>query len=234
MTRTASTTRPLALTLALYASCCGGAMAAELSGSAALTTDYVWRGTSQSNEDPAVQAGLTITSAHGFHAQIWGSSVQFAPDTRVATELDLVAGWSGAVTGEIALDISMTRYLYPSAVGSLDWTEASATLTWRDNYWVQIARSSDALGSGAAGTYGQLGARIPLNAQVRLEGAAGRYRLAGASGYEDYTHLQLGAVWAVAAPFELRITLHDTDAAAMRGFGEWAGTRMEAAVQASF
>jgi len=222
------------LPLALFVSCSGGAMAAEVSGTAALTTDYVWRGTSQSNEGAAAQAGLKVTGQRGFYAQAWGSSVEFAPQTRASTELDVVAGWSGALPGNTALDISVTRYLYPSAVGSLDWTETSATLTWRDHYWMQVAHARDALASGAAGTYAQLGARVALNETLRLEGAAGRYWLATDSGYADYTHLQFGAVWAFAAPFELRLTLHDTDAAARRGFGAWAGTRVEAAVQASF
>lgn len=234
MTRIASTARHLALPIALSALCSGGASAAEVTGSSALTSDYVWRGTSQSNEDPAVQAGLKVDGTHGVYAQAWGSSVEFAPQTRASTEIDLTAGWSGALNADATLDLSVTRYLYPSAAADLDWTEVSATLIWREHYWVQIAHANDALASGATGTYAQIGARVPLNERIRLEGAAGHYWLARTSGYADYTHLQLGAVWAVAAPFELRLTLHDTDAAAERDFGTWAGTRVEAAVQATF
>ena len=234
MTPTAFAARHFALPFALLVTSSGVACAADLAGNAALTTDYVWRGTSQSNENPAVQAGLKVNGAHGFYAQAWGSSVEFAPETRASTELDMTAGWSGPLSADAAVDLSVTRYLYPSATTDLDWTEASAMLTWRDRYWLQIAHASDALASGAAGTYAQFGARVPFNERFRLEGAAGRYWLAGATGLADYTHLQLGAIWAIAAPFELRLTLHDTDAAAERGFGAWAGTRVEAAVQASF
>lgn len=35
------------------------------SGNAALTSDYVWRGSSQTREDPAAQAGVTITHDAG-------------------------------------------------------------------------------------------------------------------------------------------------------------------------
>jgi len=210
------------------------AFAADASGTAALTTDYVWRGTSQSNEDPAVQAGFKLAADNGAYAQVWGSSVEFAPETRASSEIDLVAGWSGALGDTLALDVNVTHYLYPSTTVDLDWTEANATLTWRTHYWLQVAHSNDALASDAAGTYAQIGARLPLDERFRFEAAAGRYWLDGASGYEDYTHLQVGAVWAFASPFELRVTAHDTGTAAERGFGPWAGSRIEAAVQAAF
>ncbi|MET0327729.1 MAG: TorF family putative porin [Luteimonas sp.] len=210
------------------------ASAADVGGHAALTSDYVWRGTSQSDEGPAVQAGFKRAADSGLYAQAWVSSVESAPQSGASTELDLVAGWSGGLGDSLALDVNLTHYLFPSTAVDLDWTETVATLTWQDRYWFQLAHSNDALASGATGTYAQLGARLPLNGRLRLEAAAGHYRLADASGYDDYTHLQVGAVWAVAAPVELRVTAHDTDAAAERGFGPWAGSRFEAALQVSF
>lgn len=234
MKRTFPIARRIALPCLLFASASTMAMAADISGNAALTSDYVWRGTSQSNEDPAVQAGLKVAGGRGFYGLLWGSSVEFAAETRASTEFDLVAGWAGALSNGTALDLSVTRYAYPSAAASLDWTEISATVTSRDTFWLQVAHATDALASGASGTYAQVGARLPLNDTLRVEAAAGRYWLASNSGYDDYAHLQLGAVWAFAAPFELRVTAHRTDSAAERGFGQWAGTRVEAAVQASF
>lgn len=210
------------------------AHALEISGNAALTSDYVWRGTSQSNEDPAVQAGFKVAHASGVYAQVWGSSVEFASQTRASSEFDLIAGWSGDLSDALALDVNLTRYVYPSTTVDLDWTEANATLTWGARSWLQVGHSRNALASGSPGTYAQLGARWPVTDAVRIEAAAGRYWLARDSGYDDYAHAQLGAVWAVSAPFELRLTLHDTDAAAARGFPGLAGTRVEAALQASF
>lgn len=234
MTRNTSIARRLALGLAFAGCAAGAAHAVDFSGGAAITTDYVWRGTSQSNEDPAVQASFKVAGDTGFYAQAWGSSVEFAPDTRASTEVDLVAGWSGALSDTLAFDVNLTHYLYPSTTVDLDWTEAIATLTWREHYWVQVGHSNDALATGTSGTYATLGARLPVTDTFRFEAAAGHYRLARNSGYEDYAHLQVGAVWAFAAPFELRLTAHETDSAAERGFGALAGSRIEAALQASF
>ena len=53
--------------------------AADFSGNAALTTDYVWRGSTQTQGDPAVQAGFKLSGDSGLYASIWGSNVRFAP-----------------------------------------------------------------------------------------------------------------------------------------------------------
>jgi uncharacterized protein (TIGR02001 family) len=206
---------------------------AAQSGSAALTTDYLWRGTTQSQGDPAVQAGFKVASESGWYGSIWGSSVEFAPETKASSELDFIAGWSGSLSPDWAIDLNLTHYRYPSTTVDLDWTEAVGTLTWKQDYWVQVGHSSDALATGEAGTYAQLGAKLPLHESVRLEGAVGHYWLDDAYG-DRYAHAQLGAVWNFASPFELRVTLHETDSKAERLFPGLAGSRVEAALQASF
>ena len=52
-----------------------GAAAAAVEGNATLTSDYVWRGSSQSDGDPAAQAGVKLGTATGWYASEWGSGV---------------------------------------------------------------------------------------------------------------------------------------------------------------
>ena len=209
------------------------AQAVEIAGNAAITTDYVWRGTTQTQGDPAVQAGAKLSGESGWYGAIWGASVEFAPETRASSELDFVAGWAGPLSADWGLDVSLTHYRYPSTTVDLDWTELAATATWRRNYWLQVACSSDTLATDEAGIYAQLGARLPLADSIRLEAAAGYYWLDDAYG-DSYAHAQLGGVWAFKAPFEFRVTVHDTDSSAKRLFPDLAGSRVEAALQASF
>lgn len=230
MDRRTVTTRRVALSLALLTPPLGNVASADWSGSAALTSDYVWRGTSQSDEGPALQAGVKIAGARGLYAQAWGSDVRFAPQTAASHELDLVLGWAGPLSEAFALDAALTHYRYPGAAVDLDWTELGATLTWRTRVWLQLAHASDALASGTPGTYAQMGLRIPPNDRLGFEIAVGRYWLRD----NDYTHVQAGAVWTLAPPLALRLTMHDTSASAQRAFGGWAGSRLEAALHASF
>jgi len=220
-----------ALSLALIIT--APAYAATVGGSAALTTDYVWRGTTQTQGDPAVQAGFKASADNGLYGAVWGSNVEFAPETKASSEIDVTVGWGGALSDDWALDVNLTHYRYPSTTVDLNWTEAIGTLTWKQNYWAQLGYSTEALATDEAGIYAQVGAKLPLNEQVRLEGAAGYYWLDDA--YDDsYAHAQLGAVWAFKAPFELRVTAHATDSSAKTLFPGLAGSRVEAALQASF
>ena len=209
------------------------AEAGTLTGNAALTTDYVWRGTTQTQGDPAVQAGFKATADNGVYGAVWGSNVEFAPDTHASSEIDVTVGWGGTLSDDWALDLNLTHYRYPSTTVELDWTEAIGTLTWKQNYWAQLGYSTEALATDDAGAYAQLGAKFPLNDQLRVEAAAGYYGLDDV--YDDsYAHAQLGAVWAFKAPFELRVTAHATDNRAKRLFPGLAGSRVEAALQAAF
>ncbi|UNK50253.1 TorF family putative porin [Lysobacter sp. S4-A87] len=228
----------------LFAACAGigllamgsQARAATLSGNAALTSDYVWRGTTQTQGDAAVQAGFKLAGDSGFYGSAWGSNVEFAPDTHASSELDFTVGWGAALSDKWAVDVNLLRYQYPSTTVDLNWTELNGTLTYDSNYWLSMGYSTEALGGEEDGLYTQVGARFPINDAFRLEGAVGYYTLDGYSAAADsYLHGQLSAVWAVKAPLELRVTAHATDSNAEDIFGEtFAGNRIEAALQASF
>lgn len=209
-------------------------------GSAALTSDYVWRGSSQTQGDPAVQVGFKAATGNGWYASVWGSNVEFAPDTHASSELDFSVGWAGKIAADWALDLNVLHYRYPSTTTDLNWTELNGTVTYADNFWLSLGYSNEALGSQDRGLYSQLGARFPINQRLRLEAALGHYFLDDVYD-RSYSHGQLSAIWALNAPaasqanVELRLTAHATDRNAERIFGDsLAGSRIEAAVQASF
>jgi uncharacterized protein (TIGR02001 family) len=224
----------IVFTAGLMALASQSASAAEVTGNAALTTDYVWRGTTQTQGDPAVQAGLKVAGASGLYASVWGSNVEFAPETHASSEFDFTVGWGTALSEDWAVDVNVLHYRYPSTTVDLNWTELNGTVTYAGNYWLSVGYSPEALGSDEAGVYTQIGAKYPLNDKVRFEGVLAHYFLDDVYG-RSYSHGQLSAVWAFKAPFEARLTAHATDTNAERIFGdEFAGTRIEAAVQASF
>ncbi len=212
------------------------AQAADLSGSAALTTDYVWRGSTQTQGKPAVQAGFKLSGDSGLYASLWGSNVKFAPETLANTELDVAVGWSRQLNDDWAVDVNVLRYQYPSSALDLNWTELNGTLTYKNNFWVAAGHSNQALGYDAAGTYLQAGAKFPVNDAVRIEASAAHYVLSDAVVAKGgYSHVQLSGIWTFKSPFELRLSAHATDSAAKAIFGhDYAGSRIEAALQASF
>ncbi len=219
-----------ALLLGGFATC---AAATELSGSVALTSDYVWRGSTQTLGDPAAQAGIRLDTDTGVYVSAWGSNVDFGAANDAHAEVDLVAGWARPLNERVSLDASVIDYRYAGASGNLDWAEVDLTATLDDRYWLTLGGSSDALASNENGLYSLVGARFPLGDRFRLEATVGHYALGGS--VPDYTHASLSAIWSLNRAVELRLTAHGTDHAAKELFGrDNAGSRIEAAVQASF
>jgi uncharacterized protein (TIGR02001 family) len=91
----------------------------QITGNFALTTDYVFRGFSQTAEQPTVQAGVDLTYKW-FYAGIWGSGLDFGRDLTVTgndfahVEVDLYAGIK-PVIGRFTFDIGGIYYTYPGA-----------------------------------------------------------------------------------------------------------------------
>ncbi len=71
---------------------------AQVSGSAASTSDYVWRGSSQTREKPAIQAGFKYAHESGLFASMRGSNVKFKPDNGASSEFGIALGWNGKIT----------------------------------------------------------------------------------------------------------------------------------------
>jgi uncharacterized protein (TIGR02001 family) len=88
--------------------------ALTISGSATVVSDYRFRGISQTNKKPAVQAGITLTHESGVYAGVWGSSVSEYIAAGADQEIDLIAGFKKSVGGT-TFDVGAIYYYYPGA-----------------------------------------------------------------------------------------------------------------------
>jgi uncharacterized protein (TIGR02001 family) len=78
------------------------------SASVGVTSDYVFRGVSQSNENAALQGGVDFTCGR-FYAGVWASSVYAS---EAVAEVDLYAGFKHT-TGPVNWDLGFIYYTYP-------------------------------------------------------------------------------------------------------------------------
>ena len=99
----------------------------NISGTVWLATDYVFRGISNSGNDPAAQGSLDYTFK-GFYVGIWGSNTDFSD---AGIEIDYYGGYSGTV-GNFGYDVMGIYYSYPNsgANPSLNYFEAHLGLTY--------------------------------------------------------------------------------------------------------
>jgi uncharacterized protein (TIGR02001 family) len=101
-----------------------------VTGNVSLTSNYVWRGISQTAKQMAIQGGFDYAHGSGAYVGIWGSNVNFgdtgtpAATDRAQLETDLYAGYKFKAAG-LDLDVGLLHYMYPGAAGSFkyDFTE---------------------------------------------------------------------------------------------------------------
>ena len=89
-----------------------------ISATAVAASDYMFRGTSQTQNDPAIQGSIDLSHESGFYLGVWGSNVDFGPLDAAGTsiEVDIYAGWSGASEDEtVSYDFNITWITYPDA-----------------------------------------------------------------------------------------------------------------------
>lgn len=168
----------------------------ELTGNFTITSNYIFRGISNSNNLPAFQGGLTYTlPSTGIYFNLWGSNVNFAdPQDNTATvEIDTIVGISNPIGDHFTYNVNFNRYNYPKSAAS--YSEAIASAQW---YFLtgQIAYSSNVYGYHKSGTYYNVGFKYDVPAEylfkvdnVSVAGGVGHYsmpRSAGLSSYNDY------------------------------------------------
>jgi uncharacterized protein (TIGR02001 family) len=164
----------------------------ELSANVALTTDYVFRGISQTDNGPAIQGGFDYTQDM-FYIGTWGSSVDFGDDTTM--ELDIYAGVSPTINN-INLDFGVIYYAYPDspelATGSQDFVElyggASVPIGSMLEVGGSVAYSPDFYGEIGDAFYYQLTAAVDLSEQTGIEG----FGIDGGYGFSRFNDDMLG------------------------------------------
>lgn len=82
----------------------------------ALTTDYVFRGESQSDEHAAIQGGYDCEYSM-FYVGVWASNVDFGDDTNI--EVDVYGGIKHTFD-KVEVDLGLIYYAYPDASDNND------------------------------------------------------------------------------------------------------------------
>jgi uncharacterized protein (TIGR02001 family) len=100
------------------------------------TTDYRFRGVSQSDNDPAMQGSVEYADPSGLFAGVWASTIDFTPfgDGDASVEFDLTAGFRHAFSDMTKGDLKVVFNWYPDsdpppAVEDPDYIEFAAGLT---------------------------------------------------------------------------------------------------------
>jgi uncharacterized protein (TIGR02001 family) len=123
---------------------------AEVAGNVAITSDYRFRGISQSDRDPALQGGFDWAHESGFYLGTWASSIDFGSASDDAPggsiEWDFYGGYVFDINENMSLDLGYMYYYYPSDnwdvdldyqefYGTFSFYGATVGLIYSDDYF---------------------------------------------------------------------------------------------------
>lgn len=192
-----------------------------LTGSTTLGSQYIFRGLTQTDGKPTVQAELDLVHPSGFYLSTALSNISWFTDQNLGlasapvpvgsvcstgVELDLFGGYRWGFAKDWTLDLGLYRYLYPGSFDRLvvyknpATTEAYLGLSYR---WasLKVSRVLSGAAFGVAGaegtTYLDLSLAVPLGESGwTLLAHGGRTTFASRNGVDnaplDYTDLRLG------------------------------------------
>lgn len=201
----------------------------SFTGNLGLFSQYVFRGLSQTNEDPAVQGGLDYAHAGGLYAGTWASNISWLKDSGAysssSMEWDFYGGYKGSIgdTG-ISYDLGFLYYYYPGNVApgfiKADTQEIYAALGWKwlsakysysidDTFGVANSDGSWYLDLGAAVPLGETG--LTVNAHYGIQKFTGSTAGVSNDSFASYKDWKLGLSYALPQGFTVGAYYTDTD-----------------------
>ena len=106
---------------------------ADLAFNAGAVSDYRYRGISQTRLKPTLQAGVDYSNG-GFYLGAWGSGIKWIKDFGgdADVEIDVYGGVKGELAKDLAYDVGVLTYQYPSnkLSPSANTTEIYGALTY--------------------------------------------------------------------------------------------------------
>ena len=197
-----------AVAVLLTASAASAQETPEIAWNLGVTSDYVFRGYSQTTEDPAIFGGVDLTVG-SFSAGAWASNVDFGDSTSM--EYDLYAGFKPTL-GPVSLDVGLLRYGYTNQEdgADLDFWEgklAGSVAAGKGTVGGAVYYTPENFGQTGQATYVELNGSMPIAEKLSVSGAVGHQALEGDGDYETWN---LGLGYAINDIFGLDLRYWDT------------------------
>jgi len=190
------------------------------SASVAGTSDYTFRGISQTSENPALQGSFGWDKSFkagsqeiGLYASAWGSNLKFKDSDNAYLEIDYTGGLTTTVAG-VKLDAFGIYYTYPDANDALNYDYVEAGFGAGYDFKVvsvngQVYWSPDFFGGIGDAYYFSGGVDVPLPFKLTASAHMG-YSTFDSNAATDYTDWSLSLTRNILG-FDLSVAYVDTD-----------------------
>jgi len=112
----------------------------SLSGNMGIYSQYIFRGLTQTDKEPALQGGFDYSHSSGFYAGTWLSNVSWLRDfggysSGGSLEMDFYGGFKGSLGNDLGYDVGLLQYYYPGTTApgaaKADTLELYGALSWK-------------------------------------------------------------------------------------------------------
>jgi uncharacterized protein (TIGR02001 family) len=177
-----------------------------------VTSDYVFRGISQTDRDPALQGGFDYAFGDsGFYVGTWGSNVDFQDRDGPDVEIDFYAGFNHDFNDKWNGDISVLRYTYygeRDVYGSLDYNEYIGKLAWNEMVTFTVGYANDYANQGFDQLYTGLDGSWEIGNGFTFSAGVGHTSFGDDNGSYNNWLLGLSKTW---GPVEATLNYFDTN-----------------------
>ena len=177
------------------------------------TSNYIWRGVTQTEDRGALQAGVDYSAENGLYVGAWGSNVDFGDETAYqGMEVDLYGGYKKELANGVSVDVGAITYLYPSEEAQADATELYVKGGYK-GIGAEISYTADV--EDPAVEKGNLYYALGYNGKLPNDWAygvkAGKVDIKAANGDGDYDHQQVSLTKTVGKAGDLTLAIDDND-----------------------
>jgi uncharacterized protein (TIGR02001 family) len=188
------------------------APASDLNGYIILTSDYVHRGVTYSDGDPAAQLGIDVSTGSGFFGGAWGSTldIENGPARQRDLQVNYYLGYMHELTDRWSLSGSVVAYTFPGATGDVDYNyeEVMLAANYNDRFWFEYSWSPDLYGTGYETHNLESFLEYPVAGLWTLGGGIGYYDVSDFVGH-GYAYWHIGLSRAFDS-VDLDFRFHDT------------------------
>jgi len=175
----------------------------EFSANVGVYSDYLYRGVSQTFEEPAVQGGADWSHDSGLYAGVWASNVNFNDGDQAHVEIDVYAGYGGSI-GKFGYDIGVLHYFYPGASSStnFDFFEITPAISYDfgvASVGASVSYTPDNFGGSDDAFFYQATVEAPLPNGFTLTANLGRWNIDDNTTFAlpDYTTWGVGLIYSL-------------------------------------
>jgi len=201
-----------------------------ISANVGLYSDYIFRGLTQTNGDPALQGGFDFSHSSGVYLGTWASNISWLRDFGAyagggSMEWDFYGGYRGNIgKSDFGYDVGLLYYYYPGTVVAggvkANTLEAYGALSWKwlsFKYSYSLDNKTFGVTDSSGTWYADLTANFPVTDKLTVTAHYGKQKYDGSTGgvsndtNASYKDWKIGLSYALPQDFTVGAYYTDTD-----------------------